>query len=159
MIALSQVTELMVPWLGTDLTAAMMPAAEDAARCLNAYTIRREISDLFRELDSLMFRAVHYYTQGAMLVSLPDGGRVRMRLDDIATLADELLFLALADLPVDKKHLQAVQQYSLEKDSLAALKALYLHFPALQTQQEIEAIAGLIRRCYPAFRWRLWLNT
>jgi len=158
MIALTQVTQILEPWLGPGLTGETLPAAEEIRRLLNAYTIRRDIESLYREIDSRLFLAVHRGTRGSMLVTLADGGRVRMRLEDVAVLSDELLFLALSELPVDQKHLQAVQQYALHRDSLAALKALYTHFSSLQTQEELKAIAGLVRSCYPPFRWRMWLD-
>ena len=158
MAAVTQVTALLEPWLGARLTGALVPCAEEITRALNAYTIRRDPEELYQELDSLLFRAIHGATRGAMLVEAPDGGQVRMRLEDVATLADEVLFLALNELPADQKHLQAVQQYALRRDSLAALKALYLHFAPMQTRQELCAIASLIRNCYPPFRWRLWLK-
>ena len=158
MIALTQVTQILEPWLGPGLTGETLPAAEEIRRLLNAYTIRRDIESLYREIDSRLFLAVHHGTRGSMLVTLADGGRVRMRLEDVAVLSDEVLFLALADLPQDPKHLQAVQQYALHRDSLAALKALYTHFAPLQTREELKAIASLARSCYPAFRWRMWLD-
>lgn len=159
MAALTEVTALLQPWLGAQLTAAVMPAAEEITRQLNAYTIRQDPDALYQSLDSQLFRAIHSATQGSMLVEAPDGGRVRMRLEDVSTLADEILYLALSELPLDQKHLQAVEQYALRRDSLAALKALYLHFAPLQTQAELKAIASLIRNCYPAFRWQMWLDT
>jgi len=157
MVALAQVTALMQPWLGSALTGALLPAAEEIVRLLNSYTIRKDPDSLYQELDSLIFVNIHRATRGSMLVQPPEGGLVRMRLEDVAVLADETLFLALSNLPVDEKHLQAVQQYALRRDSLAALKALYLHFAPLQTEDELDAIASLVRNCYPAFRWRMWL--
>lgn len=157
-VAQGQVLGLMQPWLGTELTAALAPAAEDITRRLNAYTIRQDPDELLAQIDSLLFRAVHGATRGSMIVALPDGSRVRMRLDDISALADEILFLALNELPADQKHLQAVQQFSLRRDSLSALRALYVHFAPLETREELNAIAALTRNCYPPFRWREWLD-
>ena len=46
MIALTQVTQILEPWLGPGLTGETLPAAEEIRRLLNAYTIRRDIESL-----------------------------------------------------------------------------------------------------------------
>lgn len=158
MITQAQVMEVLTPWLGVELTGFLAQTAQDLGRMLNAYTVKQDIRPLAREIDSLLFRAVHGATRGRMLIPLPDGTWVRVRVEDFSVMTDELLLLAFNDFPVDQQHLSWLREYSMTEASLSALQALYTRFSPLQTQAELDAIASVARSCYPPFRWRHWLG-
>ena len=158
MIAESQVMIVLRPWLGAGLSQALTPLMGDIATRLNAYSSRQAPEQLARDLDSRLFNAVREATRGAMLVQVDDGGWVRVRVEDFAVMADELLLLIFEEFPVDAQHLLLLREYSLRRASLSALRALYTRFASLQSPQELQAIASVARSCYPPFRWRQWLG-
>lgn len=158
MIAQAQVMITLRPWLGMPLLDALTPLTEDLTIRLNGFSIRREEEDLSREMDSMLFNAVRQVTNASMLARLEDGTYVRIRLEDFAAMADELMLLAFNDFPVDAAHLAFLQDYSMRHPSLSALRALYERFAPLQSARELAAIASVARSCYPAFRWRCWLG-
>lgn len=158
MVAVSQVMVILRPWLGPGLSAAAEPLMEEIARRLNAHSSPRPLWALTDEMDSLLFRAVHEITRGSMLAQLEDGTWVRIRVGDFSVMADELLFPLFLDFPVDGAHLALLRDYSMKRDSLSALRALYTRFAPLQTPQELATIASVARSCYPPFRWRGWLG-
>lgn len=158
MISQAQVMMMLEPWLGARLTQALMPVMADIASRLNAYSPRQEIDALAKEIDSLLFRSVHQATRGQMLIQLPEGDWVRVRLEDFSVMADELLLPVFDEFPVDQAHLSLLRAYSMHHASLSALRALYTRFAYLQTDAELDAIASVAKSCYPPFRWRQWLG-
>ena len=157
MIAQSQVIITLRPWLGPYLTEPLSPLTAELAVRLNGFSVKRDIGQMTDELDRLLFNAVRVATQGSLLILLEDGTWVRVRLEDFSIMADELMLLVFMDFPVDETHFLALREYSMQRASLSALRALYTRFDSLQTGQELRAIAAVIRSCYPAFRWREWL--
>lgn len=157
-VAQAQVMVVLKPWLGAPLLQALSPLYGDIAARLSGFSIRREGDALAEELDSLLFRAVREATHGRMLAQLEDGSFVRIRLEDFSAMADELMLLAFDEFPVDGAHLLFLRDYSMRHASLSALRALYTRFAALQTPQELSAIASVAKSCHPPFRWRQWLD-
>ncbi len=158
MIAQSQVIITLRPWLGPYLTETLSPLMADLAVRLNGFSVKRDIGQMTDELDRLLFNAVRVATRGALLILLEDGTWVRVRLEDFAAMADELMLLPFMELPADESHLHELRDYSMHHPSLSALRALYTRFACLQTREELNAIASVAKSCYPAFRWREWLE-
>ena len=158
MVAVAQVEIALHPWLGTPLSRALFPVMVKIAAKLNAYTGIAPPDELASWLDSTLFLAVRKATAGSMLAALPDGTAVRIRLEDFAVMADELLFLVFAAFPPDEHHYLLLREYSMHSSSLSALRALYTRFAAWQTDEELRAIAAVAKSCHPAFRLRGWLE-
>lgn len=157
MISQLQVMDTLRPWLGEPLMQALAPVTNELAGRLNGFSIRREEYELADQMDSLLFRAVRNVTDGRMLAKLPDGSFVRIRVEDFAVMADELMLLLFQAFPQDGEHLLFLRRYSMSRASLSALRTLYTRFGAQQTPQELAAIASVVKACYPPFRWRSWL--
>ena len=158
MVSQAQVMIVLRPWLGGPLLEALAPTVREIAGRLNGFSIGGGRDGLAGELDSLLFRAVRQATGGNMLIALDDGTWVRSRLEDFAAMADELMLLPFLELPADGRHLQYLRDYSMRFPSLSALRALYTRFASLQSEEELSAIASVVKSCYPAFRWREWLS-
>ena len=158
MITQARVRQILYPWLGGPLLAALEPMTGDIAGRLNGYSIKKGADTLADGLDSLLFRAVRNATEGSMLVQLPDDTFVRVRVEDFAVMADELMLLAFQEFPNDGEHFQFLRDYSLRHASLSALRVLYTRFGSFQSAQELAAIASVAKSCYRPFRWRSWLG-
>lgn len=158
MISVGQVMITLQPWLGARLLRALEPCMDEIAHMLNAYSSRQAPDSLQDELDSLLFYAVHEATKGRMLMQLADESWIRIRVEDFATMADELMELVFARFPADSYHLLLLREYSLRRESLSALKTLYTRFASLQSSRELETIASVARNCHPAFRLHGWLD-
>ncbi|MBQ7455602.1 MAG: hypothetical protein IJS53_04095 [Clostridia bacterium] len=158
MAEMRAVEDALRPWLG----AAFL---ERCDVCMRALALLRafdagsgDIESLRARLDTLLFRAVRAMTEGDMRVLLDDGRVVRVRVDDISQMADELLYLALRETPRTPWHYQRLRDYALTHESLAALRALYVDLRAFQSADELALIARTARMCYPPFRWQGWLT-
>ena len=145
------------PWLG----AAFLSACDVCARAcgvINAFPLNDgEMERLAEQLDTLLFHQIRAVTAGDMRILLDDGRVIRVRVDDVDQMADELFFLALEELPRTPWQYGRLRQFALSHESLSALRALYQLFSAFQTADETALIARTIRACHPAYRWRGWL--
>ena len=158
MIAKAQVIIALSPWIGLELTARCDEAAATITSWLNMWSARQELQMLADKIDSLLFRFVRDETQGKFLIRLPDDTWVRIRLEDFSAMADDVLGVLMDSFPVDAPHFALLQGYSMQRASLSALRVLYTRFASMESAQELSAIAQVAKNCYPAFRWREWLN-
>ena len=147
------------PWLGSAFVAAHADLmARLAFKLSQFHPGRNSLHTLAQELDSTLFMAVREATGGRMILGMDDGRYMRVRVDDFAVMADELLYLTLERLPRNQECFVLIRDYSMRHGSLAALKALYLHFQALQGEEEYRTVIRVIQTCHPPFRWRQWLE-
>ena len=158
MVAQAQVMIALAPWLGEPLMAALPELPGEIAQRLSGFSMERDGETMAKSLDSLLFRAVHFATGGSMLAQMADGGFVRIRLEDFADMADEMMLLVFEEFPVDSRHFLFLRDYSMRMASLSALRVLYTRFGAFQSAQELAAIASVAKSCYRPFRWRSWLG-
>ncbi len=156
MISIAQVTLAMQPWLGIALLNAS-PLAERLALKLNVYRATDDPDALYRALDSLLFGAIRQTVGADMRVLLDDGTWIRVRTDDVATMADELMYLYFMTYSVDARHLATLNAYAMTHQSLSALRVLYTRFASFHSPKELDAIARIARGSYPAFRLG-WLH-
>lgn len=149
---------LLQPWLGS-LFLSQSDVCARACGLLDAFDgAAGDFDALFHSLDTLLFHTVHDMTRGDMRVLLDDGRVMRVRVDDIAQMADEVLYLRLRTLTHSAYQCGRLRAYAMTHDSLSALRALYVDFAAFQTRDELDLIARTARACHPAYRWRAWLN-
>ena len=159
MIRLERVAETLRPWLGDELLLRMPRAMTEAQRRLSSFTPGRDdLGQLAHSLEGLMYTAVRKETDAAFLVTLPDGGRVRMEPDDFAVIADELMWLLFEQFPTDARHLMLIRDYSVRASSLSAIRALYERFREYETIDELKTLRRIARGSYPAYRWQSWLG-
>lgn len=156
MISAAMVDALLQPWLGPGLCETLFPLIEEITARLCTYTGYAPPDKLAAWLDSALFQAVRRETKGKMLVPLPDGGMVRVQVDDFAVMADELMYLPFSALPVDARGFSLLRDYSMRASSLSALRVLYTRFAGMQSPEELKAIAAVAKSCYPAYRLRNW---
>lgn len=151
------VARVLQPWLGAAFIGACDVCAKACAE-LNAFSPEDgDPEALSARLSTLLFQQVRTLTKGDMRVLLDDRRVIRIRVDDIDQMADELLYLALCRIPRNAWQYGRLRQFALSHESLAAMRALYQQFAAFQTADELQLIARTVRACHPAYRWQSWL--
>ena len=99
MVAQERVTRLLQPWLGAAFLQRC-DLAQQAADTLNGCDIAQTpIALLAKDLDEMIFHTLRDMTFGDMRVLLDDGRTMRVRVDDVDAMADEVLYLKLQQLP------------------------------------------------------------
>ena len=133
--------------------------AQQVADTLNGCDIAQTpIALLAKDLDEMIFHTLRDMTFGDMRVLLDDGRTMRVRVDDVDAMADELLYLKLQQLPRNPEQYQRLRQFAMTHESLSALRTLYLRFAAFQTPDELDFIARTVRSAYSPYRWHEWLQ-
>ena len=147
------------PWLGGDFVERQERLLERVSLKLAHFHPQRDtLQYKAQELDSLLFMAVREDTKGRMTLKLDNGQYMRIRVEDFAILADELLYLLLRALPKNEENFRLIRDYSMRQGSLSALRALYRDFLPFQTEEELRILKRVITTCHPPFRWRGWLE-
>lgn len=151
------IVKILSPWLGTDiLEQTALP--EKIAEEIRQFSISRDdLFDLFSRLDSMIFCEVSEFTDGRMIVQLDDGKRIHLYLEDIAEMADELLYPMMSKLPNTSESCNRLKQYAMTHTSLSALHALYVDFSSFQSDEEKKFISRLVKEEYRPYRWKNWL--
>ena len=158
-MAPEQTASVLRPWLGGDFVTAHAPLMERVTLRLSQFLPQRDsLEKAAQDLDSLLFMAVRDATGGRMLLRMDSNQYIRVKMADFSLMADELLFLLMEQLRVDGQNFLLIRDYSLRSGSLAALKALYLHYEAYQSPEEFKTIVRVIKTCHAPFRWRGWLQ-
>ena len=151
MAAVSQIMEILIPWVGRDMSTALCPAAERICVRFAGYTPRQDPEEIFLFVSGLIRFEVSRLTGGSFLVSPVPGMQVRMIPEDFDTIADDILFLLFSAFPADGEHLRLLEDFAGETGSLSALRTIYVSFGALLPQGELATLRKVILG-YPAFR-------
>jgi len=146
------------PWLGAAFLSSSSNVCASACALLNGFdTLHGDLGVLYSRLDSFFFHQVHDLTRGDMRILLDDGRVIRMRVDDVDQMADDVLYLPLRELPRTVEQYERLRGFAMTHESLSALRALYIDFTSFQTEDELRLIARTARECHPEYRWRAWL--
>ena len=156
---LDRVARTLSPWLGGGFIAQNAALMERIAFKISQFDRRRgSLQQMAQDVDTQLFMAVREQTGGRMILLMDTGQHIRLRLEDFALMADEVMYLLMAELPVDQQTFLMIREYSMRQGSLAALKALWLHYGAFQSEAEYRTVERIIKGSHPAFRWQRWLT-
>ena len=98
------------PWLGGDFVERQERLLERVSLKLAHFHPQRDtLQYKAQELDSLLFMAVREDTKGRMTLKLDNGQYMRIRVEDFAILADELLYLLLRALPKNEENFRLIR--------------------------------------------------
>ena len=99
MVCADTVARVLRPWLGTAFLDACN-VCEQVCAALNSFPLTAgDLGALSERLNTLLFCQIRALTEGDMRVLLDDGRVIRVRVDDVDQMADELLYLTLEQLP------------------------------------------------------------
>ena len=159
MISPELVKRTLLVWLGSDFLADQDSLCTRLATMLYSYRPDRDtLPHLAQQLDNLLFMTVRERTGGRMALLMDTGQLIRLRMNDFALMADELLYLLFETLPATAFHLTIIREYSMRSGSLSALKAQYLLYQHLQTEEEHQTLHRVITTCHEPWRYRHWIQ-
>lgn len=159
MIALSNVIASLAPWLGSGFLRAVPMLTEGIYKKLIAATMSvQALHQTQTEITDMIAMAVRGATGGRMLIRLDDGTLIRVLDDDFEIMADDVMDVLFAQIPVSPQNLIVLREYSLHESSLSAIKAICTRFEDLATEEEITTLKKTAVSCHPEFRWRGWLR-
>lgn len=146
------------PMLGTQFLAST-PLCGDTADCLSLYAPScMTLSDMFARVRETIFGDLYNALGQGMVLTLENGVRLRLRLKDIDTLADEALGLLLDALPGDQLPLTFLRPFALESGLLCAMRVLLQRYGAVLPSMEREMLIRIVKENHPADRYASWLE-
>ena len=149
--------DALAPMLGAQFLTAT-PLCGNVADCLNHYAPScMTLNDMFLRVKDVIFGDLYDALGQGMLLTLESGIRLRLRLKDIDTLADEALGLLLDLLPGDQLPLTFLRPFALETGLLCAMRVLLQRYGAVLPAMEREMLIRIVKENHPADRYASWL--
>lgn len=146
------------PMLGAQFLCAT-PLCGNTADCLSLYTPScMTLNDMFLKVRDVIFGDLYAALGQGMMLTLENGVRLRLRLKDVDTLADEALGLLLDALPGDQLPLTFLRPFALETGLLCAMRVLLQRYGAVLPSMEREMLIRIVKENHPADRYSAWLE-
>jgi len=146
------------PMLGARF-ASSTPRCAHAAAGLPLYAPScMTMDDMFARVKDVIFGDLYNALGPGMVLTLENGVRLRLRLKDIDTLADEALGVLLDALPGNQLPLTFLRQYALESGLLCAMRVLLQRYGAVLPSMEREMLIRIIKENHPQDRYASWLD-
>ncbi len=146
------------PMLGAAFVLST-PLCEHAAECLRGYAPSRMTLDgMFAKVKECIFGDLYEALGPGMVLTLESGVRLRLRLRDIDTLADEALGVLLDALSGDLLPLTFLREYALNSGLLCAMRVLLQRYGSVLPSMERDMFARIVKENHPADRYAAWLQ-
>lgn len=135
------------------------PLCQCTADCLRLYApSMMTLENMFTRVREVIFGEMYAALGQGMVLTLENGVRLRLRLKDIDTLADEALGVLLDALPGDQLPLTALRAFALDSGLLCAMRVLLQRYGSVLPSMERDMLARIIRENHPADRYAAWLK-
>ena len=146
------------PLLGTAFVLGT-PLCGDTAYCLSLYAPScMTLDDMFAKVRECIFGDLYEALGPGLVLTLENGMRLRLRLKDVDTLADEALGVLLDALPADQLPLTFLRPYALESGLLCAMRVLLQRYGSILPSMEREMLIRIVKENHPADRYAAWLE-
>lgn len=157
-IRTEDVRTALAPMLG-EAFAASTPLCEHAADCLRGYAPTAMTLDaMFDRVKECIFGDLYEALGPGMVLTLESGVRLRLRLRDINTLADEALGVLLDALPGSVLPLTFLREYALHSGLLCAMRVLLQRYGSVLPGMERDMLIRIVKENHPADRYSAWLQ-
>ncbi len=149
------VQRILTPRVGSRLLQAV-PLAQKASELLSGFSpFSTTLEEVSQQLCNTLFNSLYDFLGPAMTVLLDNGRQMRIRMQDIPDIADDVMGALLDALPVTSSNLQMLREYALRQTSLSAMRVLLVKYP--QPPEEKAILCRVIRDNYPPWRYESWL--
>lgn len=146
------------PMLGTRFVYTT-PLCAHAAECLRQFApSRMTLGDMYIQVKDCIFGDLYEALGQGMLLTLESGVRLRIRLRDVDTLADEALGVLLGALSADLLPLDALRSFALQSGLLCAMRVLLQRYGAVLPRMEKDMLVRIVKENHPADRYASWLE-
>ena len=146
------------PMLGTRFVLST-PLCGDAAEVLSLYTPScMTLHDMFAKVKDVIFGDLYDALGPGMVLTLENGIRLRLRLKDVDTLADEALGILMDMLPADVIPLESLRSFALDSGLLCGMRVLLQRYGSILPSMEREMLMRIVRENHPADRYATWMQ-
>ncbi len=156
-ISAKEVYDTLFPWFGEGFLHHS-DVVIHVQNALNTFPQREGNFSLLQEkIEKILFMDLYRFSNATMTV-IVNQQSYRIHSSNFSYIADDVLGLYLCSLKSTPLHFELIKRYSMEQESLAALKALYLYYDHLQSAEEVAVIKRMIIGIYPPWRYENWIE-
>ena len=116
------------------------------------------LETMFLKVKDSIFGDLHEALGQGMVLTPESGVRLRFRLRDVDTLADEALGVLLDALPADLLPLESLRSFALQSGLLCAMRVLLQRYASVLPRMEKDMLIRIIKENHPAYRYAAWLD-
>lgn len=157
-VQLDEVNDALRPWLGA-LFLMSTPLSQEITYQMAQYSPARESLEQLRErLEHHMLVTINRLTRSSMCIMVENYQTRRLSLRDIEGMTDDLMGLVFDRLPPIEPNFDRLNEYSLQHESLAALRVLYQKYSAFFSEEEYRFMITMMKSLYPRERYGSWLK-
>ena len=157
-IALQDVERVLRPWVGTTFLSANSFGAELTQKLQEHAPYRQTLLDLRADVESYIVTKLSRLTNGSMCVMLDNYRTVRLTLQDVQWMTDDVMGVLFERLTPFSMNFEKLNDYALHVESLAALRVLYQKYAPFFSEEEFRFLVNMIQKLYPACRYETWLG-
>ncbi len=157
-IGLEDVERALRPWLGTFFLTSNQFSQSVAQKLQEYAPYRQSLESLHEELESFMIRGLSRLTGGDMRVMLDNYKTIRLSLQDIQWMTDDVMGVLFDKLTPFSMNFIKLNDYALHVESLAAMRVLYQKYATFFSDEEFRFLIEMIRKTYPPPRYEAWLG-
>lgn len=152
------VRRALAPMLGEGLVT-QTPLCDHAAEMLRRYAPgRTTLEELQAHVRDVIFGDLFTLLGQKMLLTRENGVIIRIRLEDVDTLADEAVGVLLDVLQPPDLTLDILREFAMRGGSLSAVRVMLERYGRLLTEAEREMLVRIVRENYPPDRYQHWLQ-
>lgn len=152
------VERVLRPWLGTFFLSANNFSQSVTQKLQEYAPYRQSLESLHQELESFIIRFLNRMTGGDMRVMLDNYRTVRLSLQDIEWLTDDVMGVLFDRLTPFSMNFMKLNDYALHVESLAAMRVLYQKYATFFSEEEFRFLIDMIQKIYPRQRYEAWLG-
>lgn len=157
-IQLADVERVLRPWLGTMFLSSNSLAQDIADRLREYAPYRQTLESLHEEMGPFLLTRLNRYTRGSMRIILDNYHTVRLTLQDLEAITDDVMGVLFDRLTPFSMNFVKLNDYALHGESLSAMRVLYQKYASFFTEEEFRFLVEMIRRAYPPARYQSWLG-
>ena len=157
-ISMEEVERVLCPWLGSMFLSSNMLMPGIAKKLQEYAPYRQTLESLYVEVEGYILSGISGLTGGDMRVVLDNYQTVRLSLQDVEWMADDVMGLVFEKLTPISMNYKKLTNYSLARASLASLRVLYQKYSVFLSESEYVFLIDMIRQIYPAYRYEAWLG-
>ena len=157
-IVLQDVERVLRPWVGTTFLSSNSFAEELTHKLREHAPYRQTLFDLRADVEGHMVTKLSRFTGGTMCVMLDNYHTVRLTLQDIQWMTDDVMGVLFERLTPFSTNFEKLNDYALQVESLAAMRVLYQKYAPFFTEDEFRFLIGMIQKLYPAHLYETWLG-
>ncbi len=158
-ISQQDVEHALRPWLGTLFLSSNTLVKGVTQKLQEHAPYRQTLENLREDVEGFLVTNINRLTGGDMRVMLDNYRTVRLSLQDISWMTDDVMGVLFDHLTPFSMNFLKLNDYALRVESLAALRVLYQKYASFLTEEEYRFLIDIVRRTYPPARYETWLGT